>query len=200
MNDHIIEMNNRSLRLLEDQRFAEAVMAFKDTFTHAVAQSQRRMVVRSHPTSKILKFTQEFMPENLKPFYIFSRGLVLTGTPSIQAELPSAILYNLALSIHLHSIQIGERGIPLKRKAMHLYQQTLSLMPNSIFELAALHNMALILHDLADYQGSQRLFTRMKIFAEVRAHDMRKCCIGNDFQEMFVNVHYLKEPQLSSAA
>mmetsp|Transcript_10961 Transcript_10961/g.16940 ORF Transcript_10961/g.16940 Transcript_10961/m.16940 type:complete len:217 (+) Transcript_10961:273-923(+) len=216
MSQAVIELNNHALTLLQEQNYAQAVLAFKDTFRLVVTETRQRRDQSQErpqnngrlPTFSALTWTDPFIARDGHHnvgsncnYYVFTRALIVRGQPIDEAELPIAVLYNFALSIHLHSLRIGAPGRSLQNKALELYEQALNLRTNPMIQSVVLHNVGLIHYELGQYEQTRACFQWLENAAAAGREEFQPPKLPNeDYQHVLLNVKYLTEPSVAGAA
>mmetsp|Transcript_8004 Transcript_8004/g.11485 ORF Transcript_8004/g.11485 Transcript_8004/m.11485 type:complete len:217 (-) Transcript_8004:313-963(-) len=216
MSQAVIELNNRALTLLQDQNYTQAVLALKDTFRLVVTEARQRRDQPQErprnngrlPTFSALTWTDPLVPRDEHhnassncDYYVFTRAFIVRGQTMDEAELPTAVLYNFALSIHLHSLRRGAQGRSLQKKALELYEQALNVRPNSMIQAVVLHNIGLIHYELGQYEQTRACFQWLENAVATGREDIHPPKLPNeDYQHVLLNVKYLTEPSVAGAA
>lgn len=134
-----------------------------------------------------------------KPFF-FNPAATLTEEDI--APYGGVILFNLALTHHARSRQVGESALKV---AMRLYEKCLTLLKHATsFDcsnviIAALNNQGRIFEELMDYR---RASLRFKLLADfLNEEDVRTDTLEQeDLQDIFLNIYFFKLPTCAAVA
>lgn len=134
---------------------------------------------------------------------LFLRALKIESTPT-ESPFTWAILYNLALSCHIHACKLGANGRQHLQKAHEMYDVVrtqflpqVSSEDTPMLSLALYNNMGCIYREFSMFKESQQCLKRAK---EILIDIHRKQGGLGDLKGVSLNLMALKKPSRAPAA
>ena len=199
----ITKLNNNAIALLQAKNYKQAAIVFADALrvVQTECKGPEKMPVKTNQDGCLEWAEQDCeQPEGTYSF-IYSRPLTVStfATSEDRAEVAAAIMFNMALSIHLRSCELGAKGAANLKKTLSLYQHVREIMSGSPFlETAILFNAGLIHQELFDFNKAQTCFQLSEEF--LFSEEQSSFLYNNDRKAMILNVTTFQEPELAAAA